>query len=279
MSRSKNKEPKVEAFRLALSDSQTHKRLWSLSFTRAGFLVIVLSTVLVGVALVFSLIAFTPVRNIIPGYPDAHATRAAVQNAIKIDSLERVITRWELYSDNLVRILEGADPMPLDSVIAIADREEAERDEAFLASRDSLLRAQVDDAGQFDISGAQKRDLPPEGLHFFTPLHGVVSKEYDPVLHPYIDVAAAANSVVMSTLGGTVVFAGWNDESGYTVAVQHSGELISIYKHNTMLLRKVGDRVFAGTPIALVGGDKFDHLHFELWYKGETLNPRDHISF
>ena len=109
----------------------------------------------------------------------------------------------------------------------------------------------------------------------FTPLKGVVLRAYDSVLHPYIDITAPANSVVMSALEGTVVFDGWNDEYGYTIVIQHSGDLVTVYKHNQKLLRKTGDRVSAGTSIALAG----EHLHFELWYRGEAVNPEKYIAF
>ena len=85
----------------------------------------------------------------------------------------------------------------------------------------------------------------------------------------------------MSVLEGTVVFDGWNDESGYTIAVQHDGDIVTVYKHNQKLLKKTGDRVSAGTSIGLVGStvESGDHLHFELWYKGEAVDPAKYINF
>ena len=125
--------------------------------------------------------------------------------------------------------------------------------------------------------------LPIEGMHFFTPLKGVISQEFDKVTHPYVDVTAPANSVVMAVLDGTVIFAGWNDESGYTIQIQHENDIVSIYKHNSKLLKKTGDKITAGAPVAIVGGtgelSTGDHLHFELWYKGEAVNPTDYINF
>ena len=112
---------------------------------------------------------------------------------------------------------------------------------------------------------------------------GVVSRPYDPVQHPYIDISAPAGSLVMTVLDGTVVFAGWNDEMGYIIGVQHEGDLLTFYKHNQKLLKEVGDKVKAGTSIALVGNtgsaSSGDHLHFELWYDGEPVNPVDYINF
>jgi len=271
-----NNQKKPRSFRLSLVDDMTHRKLWVFHFTKAGFLVRVISVVVVLFAIVYALFAYTPLRTAIPGYPSAHTKRAAIQNAIKIDSLESVISRWELYSENILRVIEGEAPLPVDSVLRLADAAEAEsRDPAFLAQRDSVLRDLVNKEEQFGVSDREERALPIEGLHFFTPLKGVVLRAYDSVLHPYIDITAPANSVVMAALEGTVVFDGWNDEYGYTIAIQHSGDLITVYKHNQKLLRKTGDRVSAGTSIALAG----DHLHFELWYRGEAVNPEKYIAF
>ena len=148
-------------------------------------------------AAVYCVIAYTPVRTFIPGYPDAHSKRAAIQNAIRIDSLENVIYRWELYSENLKRVVEGKDPLKIDSLINAAQTERAAKaDVGELARKDSLLRESVKEEEEFGISARGKRDLPIEGLHFFTPLKGVVSQGFDANIHPYIDITAPAGSVV-----------------------------------------------------------------------------------
>ncbi|MBR3012885.1 MAG: M23 family metallopeptidase [Bacteroidales bacterium] len=271
-----NIEPKPRSFRLSLVDDMTHRKLWVVHFTKAGFLVRVISAIVVLFAIVYALLAYTPLRTSIPGYPSAHTKRAAIQNAIRIDSLENVISRWEFYSENILRVIEGEAPLPVDSVIRLVDAAASEgRDAAFLAQRDSLLRDLVNREEQFGVTDREERALPIEGLHFFTPLKGVVSQGFESVLHPYVEINAPANSVVMSALEGTVVFDGWNDESGYTIAIQHSGDLVTVYKNNQKLLRKTGDRVSAGTSIALAG----DRLHFELWYRGEAMDPAKYIVF
>ncbi len=271
-----NKEPKVRNFRLSLVDDMTHRKLWVLHFTKPGFLVTVISAVVVLFAIVYALLAYTPLRTSIPGYPDAHTRRAAIQNAIRMDSLENVISRWEYYSENMLRVIEGEAPLPVDSVIRLADAAVASgRDAAFLAQRDSALRDLVNAEEQFGVTDRQERALPIEGMHFFTPLKGVVSQGFDGVLHPYVEISAPANSVVMAVLDGTVIFDGWDDGSGYTVAIQHEGGIISIYKHNAKLLHKTGDRVSSGASIALAG----DHLRFELWYRGAAVDPAKYIVF
>lgn len=279
-----NKDNKTSKFRLAVIDDKTHKHLFNLHFTRTGFFVALVSILVVFTALIYSIIAYTPVRTFIPGYPDAHSKRAAIQNAIRIDSLENVIYRWELYSENLRRVVEGEEPLKIDSIINANRSSEASPEElADMALRDSLLRQHVKEEEQFGISARGKRDLPIEGLHFFTPLKGVVSQGYDPAIHPFIDITAPAGSVVKATMDGTVIYDGWSEEAGYTIQIQHDGDIVSIYKHNEKLLKKTGEKVTAGSPIALVGSTGSlttgDHLHFELWYKGESVDPTKYINF
>ena len=279
-----NKTDRIKNFRLTLVDDETHKPILVTRFTRTTFLV---SAVMAAAALClifYMLVAFTPVRTLIPGYPDARAKRAAIQNAMKIDSLEMIVSRWELYSENLRRILDGEEPIRIDSLVRkIAESDRQEISEREIRERDSILRMNVAEEEQFSLSLAEGRNLHIEGMHFFCPLKGVVSQGYDPAIHPFVDITAPANSMVFAVLDGSVIYSGWSDDSGYTIQIQHPNDIVSIYKHNQKLLKAVGDRVTAGDPIAVVGNTGTlttgDHLHFELWYRGEAVDPTRYINF
>lgn len=284
MSNQNKDNKKIIHFRLSLLDAKTHKQLFSIRFNRTGFFVSIVTGLVMLCAAIFSLIAFTPLKTFIPGYPDARTKRAAIQNAIRVDSLESVIYRWELYSENLRRAVEGEEPVNIDSLINIHNREEElSRDPEHMRRQDSLLREEVRTEEMFDISGKGQRKLPIEGMMFFTPLKGVISQGYDAALHPFVDITAPEGSVVSAIADGTVIYAGWSDADGYTLHIQHEGDIVSIYKHNEKLLKKTGDKVKAGSPIALIGNTGSlttgEHLHFELWYKGETLDPTGYINF
>ena len=269
-------------YRASLIDAVSHERLWSIVFTRPAFVTAIVSLVVLLLVIFYLLVAFTPLRTFIPGYPDAQARRQAVQNAIRIDSLETQILQWELYTENLKKVVAGEEPLLLDSLILRRQEAGREVDSVFLARRDSLLRVRVTEAEQFEVSGT-RRDLPIEALSFYTPLKGVVSQSFDRTLHPWVDVTAPTGTAVMAVLDGTVVFAGWEEADGYTLAIQHRGDILSVYKRNEKLLKKAGDVVKAGTPVALVGSSssltKGDHLRFELWYAGEAVDPAAYISF
>ena len=279
-----NNRKKITNFRLSLIDDETHKPILVTRFSRTNFLVAAISAVVIFCLVIYIIIAYTPVRTLIPGYPDARAKRAAIQNAIRVDSLETLVSRWELYSENMRRILDGEEPVRLDSLIMkMAEEGRTGLSEKQIRKQDSILRMNVTQEEQFQLSLAEGRNLHIEGMHFFCPLKGVISQGYDPSIHPFVDITAPANSMVYATLDGTVISSGWTDDAGYTIQIQHINDIISIYKHNPKLLKKVGDKVTAGEPIAIVGNTGAlttgDHLHFELWYKGEAVDPTKYINF
>ena len=279
-----NKEKKTTHFRLSLLDAKTHQQLKSVRFTRTSFIITIVCATVIFCAAIFSLIAYTPIRTFIPGYPDADTKRAAIQNAIKADSLESVIFKWELYAKNLRRVLEGEKGLDIDSLMTDSKKQaDTAKNEKHLKVQDSLLRKTVQEEERFEIAGRTTRNLPIEGMHFFTPVKGVITQGYDPAMHPYVDIAAPEGTAVNAIADGTVIYTGWSEETGYTIQVQHDSEIISIYKHNNKLIKNIGDKVKAGTPIALTGNtgslSTGPHLHFELWYKGESIDPTHHINF
>ena len=269
-----NKDTRTRRFRFVISDDESHKQLWIRSLSRGRLALVSTTLIILVVTAFFCLIAFTPIRNFVPGYPDASTRREALNRAILIDSLERAVARWDLYAENLVRVVEGRGAISTDSLARIVSTDSIGRAELDrMKESDSLLRAKVNAEEQFAVGG-EGRNLTIEGMQFFTPLKGVVSRPYDRIMHPYLDLTAPEGSVVMAVLSGSVIDSYWSDESGYVTVIQHDNNIISIYKNNRQNLRKAGDKVSAGSPVALMG----DHLHLEIWYKGEAVNPARYIK-
>lgn len=275
----------AKKYRFSIFNDTTHEEIFAF---RAYGLLSILTIVLVVVFLIASvtlLISFTSLREFIPGYPSAQSRQDLIQNAIKIDSLQNEINVWRLQLANIQRITAGQKPLAIDSLLNLhSTRDSSVRIEGNYAKDDSLLRATVLQEEQFNLTSREQKIEQIEGLHFFPPLKGVVTEEYNPAIgHPYLDIAAPENSVVSAVLNGTVMHAGWDDENGYTVQLQHDNNLVSVYKHNSKLLVKVHDKVAAGTPVALVGNtgtlSTAPHLHFELWHKGEAIDPVQYIKF
>ncbi len=276
------RQPRVRKYRLTLADDQTHRQIKVAKFSRwSFFLTVAVVFVTISVCLMM-LIALTPLKSFIPGYPDADTRKASVQNAIQIDSLRNVVSKWEFYSENLKRVFAGEDPVRIDSIIRNYSAGYDTLDAGGFRQSDSLLRQTVMEAEQFSIGPGKNRALPIEGKHFFTPLKGLVTEKFEQVTHPYMVISAPASSVVMAVLDGTVISADWSEENQYTLIIQHQDNIISIYRKNQKLLHKAGDIVKAGSPVALVGssgGDDSEYISFGLWYDGKAVDPEKYISF
>lgn len=264
-----------------MSKSNKIRILWRPSKAELIFVIACIS--ISGFLVSFLAIAYTPLCNLVPGYPTNEVKLRQMQTEMKLDSLERSIFRWEIYTENLRRSIEGRKPIPLDKLIQRAEVEFDERDKYELNSADSTLRDFVQEQEKFDISDKNKT-AQIEGLHFFKPLVGTVSHHYQTAQHPYLDITAPEGSLVKSVLDGSVIYAAWNEGDNWSIAIQHQDGIISIYLHNRTLLKEVGDKVSAGTPIALLGAsasidESSPHLHFELWQDGSPLDPSLYINF
>ncbi len=272
-------------YRFSIFNDTTHEEVFSFRAYGAYSIIALVFMVAVIIVSVALLISFTSLRELIPGYPTAQNRQELVQNAIRIDSLQREVDVWRLQLANIQRIAVGEKPLHLDSMLNLhTGADTVVKVDGDFAKDDSLLRATVLREEQFDLSYKQQKIEQIEGLHFFPPLKGVVTQEFSIAAdHPYLDIAAPENTVVSAILNGTVIFAGWDDATGYTLHLQHDNNLVSVYKHNSKLLHNERDKVTAGTPVALVGNtgtlSNAPHLHFELWHKGEPIDPAQYIKF
>ena len=276
-------------FHLALYDDLTHDHIWKIHFTKIGITITLAAVLILLVALTYVVIAYTPIRTLIPGYPDEKARRVAVTYAVKIDSLEYEIRKYDLYAENLRRVLEGEQTLSLDSLFthisAAAARPSDPESVEWLRLQEASLRVDVLEAEQAAEDQARIRAAGMEGLDFFVPVQGVVTTGFDPSSHPYADITVPSGSTVMAVLDGTIVLSDWHDQYGYSIVIQHDGDLVSVYRRCATLTRQAGEKVKAGTPIALTGpasgadASSEDHLLFELWYRGVPVDPAGYIRF
>jgi murein DD-endopeptidase MepM/ murein hydrolase activator NlpD len=248
-------------------------------FVFAGTIIISLITFTIYI------IAFTPLREYIPGYADVNMQRKLLSLTMKTDSLLRSLESRDLYLANLRSIINGeAGNQPEKSGPPDLQRYDTLQFPPASAA-DSALRMQIESQDRFSLtSGSTDAGNSIAGFHFFTPVKGTITSEFNPRnKHFGIDVVAAPNEVIKSTLDGSVVLADWTSETGYVIAMQHTNNLFSVYKHNSALMKKTGDYVKAGEVIAIIGNSgeltTGPHLHFELWYNGRPVNPVDYMTF
>lgn len=228
------------------------------------------------------MIATTGLREYIPGYPKAEYRQVLVRTALQIDSLETELKKRDEFFQKIQAIVSGE--VPEGNLIVESDVEpndivfqEYNHDSVF---QDKVLAEQL----SLSMQSNNTRNAGLSQIHFFVPLDGVVSNHFDAGTdHFGVDLVSSPNARISSILGGTVIFAGWTLETGYVMYIQHESNLISVYKHNAELLKEAGEKVNAGEAIAIVGntGENTSgtHLHFELWYDGNPLNPEQYIDF
>lgn len=285
MDKAKRKKRFSENYRIAILNDRTLKEVWYTVLSLRSWIAVVVLLVLLLVGIGVVLVNFTPMREYVPGYPDANDRQLMVENYLKVDSLERTLAQSELFLDNLHSILAGKNTKS-----HFVDRDSIKKVDSKIAplKLDSSLYKQVED-DQFNVRYVEDETVLPTMLstvkmHFYCPLKGDITNPHSPETGHYgIDIVSNAKDPILSVLDGTVIMAGWTLEAGYVIIVQHRNNIISQYKHNSFLLKKIGDHVRAGEPLGIIGNTgeytTGPHLHFELWQNGTPLNPTDYIIF
>lgn len=274
-------------YRLVIMNEKTFKERASLLLTPMNVIVLGGSLAIFQVVAVTYLIAFTSLREYIPGYTDTDLRQQAYENTLRTDSLEQELALKDLYLANIKMVISGGTPPTTDNG---ADTTKDYSGIEFTNSADdSLLRQLVAEEEQFNIQNLQFSATPSmEGnirnLFFFAPIKGDVTSDFDPRdKHFAVDVVAKENEPIKATLDGTVILSTWTYDAGNVIGIQHSSNLTSFYKHCSVLLKKPGETVKAGEVIAVVGNSgeltTGPHLHFELWFNGRPVNPKDYIVF
>jgi murein DD-endopeptidase MepM/ murein hydrolase activator NlpD len=282
----KKKRSWRDKYRFSVSNDTTFEEVWRIRLTQYNGFLLITFLVFFIIGATTALIAFTNLREFIPGYPDVTMRRNILVNAIRLDSLEKELELRDKYFENLSAIISGRQPA---STLTLRDSARNYNSITFRTSpEDSALRAQVENEERYNLTlgpVAPESVTSLAGLHFFAPVKGIVSGNFDPrTRHFGTDIVTKPKSPVNAVLDGTVIFTGWTMETGFVIQVQHSNNIVSVYKHNARLLKEPGDLVKTGEAIAIVGdsGELYTsgpHLHFEIWYKGSPLDPEKHIIF
>jgi len=275
-----------DKYRFSVINDHTFEELWRIRLTRYNAFLLISFLVIFIIGTTTSLIAFTNLREFIPGYPDVTMRRNILISAIRLDSLDRELALRDKYFANLNAIVSGNQPVEMNV------RQDTTKNYKAInfssSAEDSVLRARVENEERYNLTLGPSSYGSVSGLagmHFFTPVKGIISGRYDVrTKHFGTDIVTKPRAVVSSALDGTVIFTGWTMETGFVIEVQHPNNIVSVYKHNASLLKETGDLVRSGEAISIVGdsGELYTsgpHLHFEIWYKGSPLDPEKHILF
>lgn len=269
-------------YRLTITNENTLEDILTLHVSKLNGVSVLLlvGTVIFVVAAV--IIAFTPLRNYLPGYMNSEVREQVTANALRVDSLEQVVARQSLYIINVQDIFRGevrADSVQsIDSLTALRSDSLLER-----TRREEDFRKQYEESERYNLTAVDTHPTAAS-LLFFRPTRGIMSSAFDPDgRHFGVDIAASPDESVVAALDGTVILAAYTAETGYVIQVQHGQDLVTVYKHCGSLLHREGDVVKGGEVIALVGNTgrrtTGPHLHFEIWHKGRAVDPTKYINF
>ena len=285
-----NKKPKkkfakklLHKYRMVVLNEDTFEERFSFRLTRLNVFVAVGLSAIFLIAATTVLIAFTPLREYIPGYSSAELKERATNLAFKTDSLQNVIRLNDQYFSSIKSALTGEfDPARLnrDSVLS-EPISNLEYEEINRIKADSLLREEVAQEDKYNILPTATDNI---NFSLFPPVKGSISEPYSiEDRHYAVDIVVPRNAPIKSVADGRVIFAEWTAETGYVMIIEHSYGLLSAYKHNASLTKAQGDMVRAGEVIAMAGSTgeltTGPHLHFELWNEGNPVNPSEYIDF
>jgi murein DD-endopeptidase MepM/ murein hydrolase activator NlpD len=272
-------------YRLVIMRETSFEEVWQMKLSRMNVINALAVSLSIYTIIVVMLVIYTPLKQLVPGYPKAEMTRNIRMNALRLDSLDYQLTLKDQFIENLITIINGGEPKTHSSgenAEKISTRDISDN----RSTDDSLLRIDVEKAQRFNVSpqNANPENRNLNQLYFFPPVRGLVMAHFDYANgHFGVDIATASNQGIKAVLDGTVILSDFTTETGFTIQIQHDHNLVSVYKHNKELFKKVGDRVKAGEVVATVGNTgeltTGPHLHFELWHLGKPLNPEHFIAF
>ncbi len=279
----KLKQKLTNKYRLVVLNENTFEERLALKLSRLNVFIfggvfsifLILGTIL--------LIAFTPIKEYIPGYSSTKLKTDATKLTFETDSLKNRLAVLENYTKSIKSVLTGeitADDT-IDSIQELSKRTQIDESKLNATKQDSIFREKIESRDRFPLSDELQNKVK---IVFFAPISGTVSQSFNSEnKHFALDVVAKTGTPVKAVADGTVIFSEWTTETGYVIIIKHANNYISVYKHNGTLLKEQGDLVQSGEAIASVGSTgeltTGPHLHFELWSDGYAVNPTNYIDF
>lgn len=271
-------------YKISVINENTLEEVAWLRISKLNGLSLFLLTMIILFFIASLIVAFTPLRNYLPGYMDTNARTQIVGNALAVDSLENALVRQQLYMENIKDILRGE--VKADTIHSIDSITQLRADSLMARTeREEEFRRRYEEKEKFNITNTNVTLSELGNVMFVSPMSGTVVRPFSlQTDHKGTDLAVKPKSNILATLGGTVIFCGYTAEHGYTVVMQHSMNTTSVYAGCGTILKNEGDIVEAGEAIALTAGTNSGEkdsviMHFELWHNGKAVNPENFILF
>ena len=280
-------------YRFSVNSEENHEEKFNFILTPQRIIVVTATAAVLLIFLTTLIISVTPLKYYIPGYTTLEEHRMYLQVSAQMDSISELVKQNQQYLDNFYNVLNGTNIEDENNVSIdksqlasheLTERKEDEMEamrEVDMQASDLLTNHLRTEEENSKLPVSHRADI--SNISLAAPATGVLAEEFDMARNHYgIDIQNKKNTVITSVAEGIIIYTGFDPTNGNTMVIQHPGNVISIYKHNEVLLKSVGSRVSMGEAIAKMGssgqGRKATaHLHFELWYNGFPVNPLDYI--
>ena len=271
---------------LIIRNEENFAEKTTFSFNYARLFLILAAIGLMLLSLAVYLVTVALEQWLDPRHAQMEANRQVLELSMTIDSLEQEVNNKDIYIENVRRIIAGEE---IDQSLEISPESNLQSTELseVIQPVDSQFRADFEGSELADITAlpisVSSNIYELRDLYLFSPLDGIVTDGFNPKKDHYgVDLVAKENEPVRSVADGVVIMSSWTLDGGYVLAIQHQGNLISVYKHNSELFKNVGNFVAAGEVVATIGNTgeltSGPHLHLELWHNGNPVNPQEYIA-
>ncbi len=272
----------IKSYRLSVYDLKSLTEVFSRRFSPMVIILGLLSIFVFAIILTVLFIIYTPAKRALPGYPSKRMSEMIVYNSMMLDSLEKEIQKRDNFLEKIKNVISGEiinDSVPEKKYSSYQDIEIQPM------NNDSIFEDLISpDKYKFSYSTTQEDASKIAGINFFPPMRGIIINKFNASPgHFGTDIVGQNRSPVRAILSGTVIFAEWSLMTGYVIQVQHDFNLVSVYKHNSEIVAKPGERVVTGQVISFMGSEgeysTGPHLHFEMWHNGRPLDTEKYIDF
>ncbi|HIP49535.1 MAG TPA: M23 family metallopeptidase [Lutibacter sp.] len=282
---SKLRQKLTYKYRMVVLNEDTFEERFSFKLSRLNVYVFGGLSIIILIALTSLLIAFTPLREYVPGYSSTALKEKATDLTYQLDSLENIYKTNDIKLNAMLSIIKGDEDIGayqkrVDSIIEIS-QDSNNNNHLYASKADSVFRENIDKQDRDNINS---KNIPSINKMLFSPVSGTITNHFNSDKKHYaIDIATKKDAPIKTIADGTIIFSEWSVDTGYVILVDHGSNLISVYKHNSQLYKKQGDMVKSGEVIASAGtsGELSTgvHLHFELWYNGYPIDPTNFMDF
>jgi len=278
------KQKLTNKYRMVILNEDTYEERFSFKLSRLNVYVFGGIIAILLIVLTSLLIAFTPLREYVPGYSSTELKKRATDLTYQLDSLEYIYRINDSKLSAMVSVLRGDESVTnyqnkIDSIIEV--NKDVNLQNLFASKADSIFRSNIDNQDTYNVYESKSAEI---STTLFAPVTGTITTNFDSKDgHFAIDIATKKNAPIKAIADGTVIFSEWSVDTGFVIILDHGNSLLSVYKHNSQLFKKQSELVKSGEVIALAGSagelSTATHLHFELWYNGYPIDPTNFMDF